>query len=463
MATVRNLAVEITANASKLRSEVASSQRTIQNFSRTAVQRLGSVAKVLTGLGVAAAGAFTAFGVMGVRKINQVAAEIDELAKAAGNIRFEVSELQELRFIADQTGTSIGELERGVQFMNRTIAQGSDKTADALRGIGFSIDQVMSMSPAERFRAITTAIGEMGSEVDQTRILYELFGRSGANMLNLVSADQEKLAQVVKDSGVLLTQEQARAVEAYQDAKGRLGMLWDGFQMQFTSNMAGPLRSIVEWIEKFALGMGGMDQLANKAAIGVLQFVRSGVVGIQSLLNKIGEMELFWMRVQLAVLATGEAIAKVGNMLTPSVWAQKLGVNFADTDLQRVEQNLSGAAGMVADQMGVRSAELSGRGGFTDPALSALDSMINELIEAGEASKQLKESTDSASQTMDKWDRMVEQASQQNDQAGVKVDLNLTTDRGQLKGEIIASPELARAMQTIAAREINNTARGVAA
>ena len=54
-------------------------------------------------------------------------------------------------------------------------------------------------------------------------------------------------------------------------------------------------------------------------------------------------------------------------------------------------------------------------------------------------------------------------AASDNSQEKVKVDLNLTTDRGQLKGEIIASPEMARAMQQIVAREVNNTARGVAA
>lgn len=463
MATVRNLAVEITANASKLRSEVSSSQRTIQNFSRTAVQRIGSVTRVIAGMGIAAAGAFTAFGVLGVRKINQVAAEIDELAKSAGNLRFEVGDLQELRFIAGQTGTSVSEMERAILIMNRQLANGSDKTAEALRGIGFSIDQVMAMQPAERFRTIASALADVSDEGQQTAAMTELFGRSAGNMLNLLNADFEQLGETFTDMGVRLTQQQAAAVEAYQDAKDRLGTMWQGFKMQFTANMAEPLRRVVEWVEKFTKEMGGMDQLANRAAIGVLQFVRSGITGIQSLLDKIGDMELFWMRVQLAVLATGEAIAKVGNMLTPSVWGQKLGVNFKDTDLQRVEQNLSGAAGMVADQMGVRSAELRGRGGLTDPAISALDSMIKELIEAGEASKQLKESTDSASQTMDKWDRMVEQASQQNDQASVKVDLNLTTDRGQLKGEIIASPEMARAMQQIAAQAVNNTARGVAA
>ena len=51
----------------------------------------------------------------------------------------------------------------------------------------------------------------------------------------------------------------------------------------------------------------------------------------------------------------------------------------------------------------------------------------------------------------------------QLEKENVKIELNLTTDQGSIVAQVIGSRELANKLDQLAARQINNTARGVAA
>lgn len=466
MATIGRLTVALSANSAQLAQDLNKSRRNVNTWASRIEQRARQVAKIMAGIATAAVAAFTAFGVAGLREINNMAGKIDEIAKAAGNLRFDVGDLQELRFIADQTGTSFGTLESSIQRMNRQLAAGSERTAEAMRTIGFSIDQVMSMNPADRFKTIAQAISEIEDEGLQTATMMELFGRTGGDMLNLLNANFNELGETFEKMGIRLTNEQAKAVEAYNDAKNRLSTLFSGFKMQMTANLTPVMTDILGFIEDFAGGMGGMDQVANRAAVGVLNAVVAMIDGLAALLDTIDAIDVGWNKIaRIGNIATGGvagAYESVYGMFGENAISRTAG-QFRDASFNSAMGNDSRLSS-VEDRSQRRANSVDRARDFIEQHIDELQNNAKTLERMDSQLENLFTGNESLfGRIPDRFDAAVERMMQQNDQASVKVELNLTTDRGQLVGEVVASPQMARKMQEIAAREINNTARGVAA
>jgi hypothetical protein len=537
MATIGRLTVALAANSAQLAQDLNKARKNYESWSDRMERRAKHTAKVIGGIAVAATAAFAAAGAAGLVMINRQAAEIDKMYKQASNLRMDLGDFQRLGFIAEQSGNSVGELSSALQRMNQSLAQGTQQTADALAGIGLSINQVMQMRPDQRFEAIAKAIASTGDEAAATRAQIALFGRSGGNMLNLLSADFEGLNAQFERMGITLTNAQGEMVAAYQDAKNRLSTMFNGFKQQFTAQMAGPLTQIIEWVEEYAKKMGGMDVIAARAAGGVinaLSYIVESGADILTFLNDaiIGfkELQLLDAKFRMGQVDIARTLGfKVDN--TVFAEARKLEADIAQLR-ERSEKVDGGAARLrelsqtLLDSIGkeLPAASDIAEKGLTDLGETANDaaSQINKMFMGGNNAwdkifgSQAKEGkqrdyipesfADSARKfaaAMDRNDtrsmevfardmqRLIETSrgngtdftgriAAQGDTMGmidvmnrlldqsaqnqkVTVDMNLTTDRGQLKGEIIASPEMARAMQEIAKRTVNDTARQVLA
>ena len=536
MATIGRLTVALAANSAQLAQDLDKARKNYQGWTAQIEKRAKHTAKVIGGIATAAAAAFAAAGAAGLVMINRQAAEIDKMYKQASNLRLDLGDFQRLSFIAEQSGNSVGELSSALSRMNQSLAQGSNQTREALAGIGLSLDQIMRMSPAQRFEAVARAIKGTGDEAVATRAQMALFGRAGSNMLNLMNADIDGLSERWRAMGVELTNAQGDMVAAYQDAKGRLGTLFTGFKQQFTAQMAGPLTRIVEWIEEYAQKLGGMDVLASKAAAGVinaLSYIVESGAGVLSFLNEaiikfkqLQLLDLEFRKRQVAIAGTlgfkvDESVFSEYLKLEREIEQMKASGQNVDKNVERMRelaetlrntigQELTGSSDRATDSLhnlsdavtdaADRAADMFGASGN-----SAWDKIFGSQAKGGTQRDYIPESfADSARKfaaAMDRNDtrsmevlsrdmqRLIESSrgngidfsgrnARQGDTMGmievmnrlldqsaqnqrVTVDMNLVTDRGQLKGEIIASPEMARAMQQIAAREINNTARGV--
>ncbi|MCW8886983.1 MAG: hypothetical protein OQK12_17290 [Motiliproteus sp.] len=260
MATIAKLTVDLRANSAQLVKELAKARNSVGAWAKRIRKQASVVAKAIGAAGVAAVGAIAVV-------VNRQAAEIDKLAKKAAALRIDTGELQKLRYQAELSGVSTNQLDKSLQRMLKTVGDGKAGLSTAVRAfdqLGLSAEQLSQMSADQQFNAIAGALKNVSSRTDQTRIAMDIFGRSGADLVNTLLSDLSATGAEFDKLGIRITSQQAAMVEAYNDAKTKLSTIWDGFLNQITVAVAPAFQAVVDYITQVTLDMGGMDKVASK-------------------------------------------------------------------------------------------------------------------------------------------------------------------------------------------------------
>ena len=164
----------------------------------------------------AVAGAFTVqqlinFGV----GVVQAAGQIGDLSERLG---ISMDAVQRFTFAAEQGGSTIGAVERAIGTMNRTLAEGSDSTIEALAEAGLQFDDIRAMKPEDAFTTIADAIGEIEDPMTRAKVAVELFGKAGQELLPVFVAGIEDVGRSV----ATMSDDTVRDLKAAEDQWNRL-------------------------------------------------------------------------------------------------------------------------------------------------------------------------------------------------------------------------------------------------
>lgn len=270
MATVANLVVEISTKSAKLKKGLTKSLQATRKFAN-------SVGKMMVKLGAAITASLVGATILFVKELNNVAAEIDLIAKTSEKLGLTAEALQKLQFSAKLSGVNVNTLNMALQRMVRRVAeaaQGTGEAKDALKELGIDAKSLVQLSPDKQFEKIAVAFKNIKNRADQVRIAMKLFDSEGVALVNTLNADLAKTNKEFESLGVTLTKSQTKMVEAYQDSKTKLDTIWEGFKQQVVANMAEPLTLVVGKITEFVQSYGGAD----KVALAVSQSIGKGVL-----------------------------------------------------------------------------------------------------------------------------------------------------------------------------------------
>lgn len=244
-------------------------QSKLMKFQRAAKRVAGNVKKfgkrMAVGFtaGVAAIGA----GLFLLKKqIDGMAAKMDTLAKTARRIEFPIEAMQEFRFVAEQSGLSVEEFDKGLETMTKRLGESK-------LGVGALYSTLNKSNPAllaqiqgakDSAQALDVMLNAIRLETDATKkmaLATTFFGKAGAKFINIThnSADALKaLREEARQNGVV-TQQTAEAAEAYNDAMNSLNKTLEGLRV----DVLGPLIPI---FKDLALQARGWLQ-ENKAPV----------------------------------------------------------------------------------------------------------------------------------------------------------------------------------------------------
>jgi hypothetical protein len=401
MANIGNLVVRLQAQTDAFRRGMADARQSVARFADAAKRQTDRVRAVFGALGgvvKAAMGALAAYGLSlaGISvAITRSATAIDQLAKHADKLGIAVNELQFLRFAADQTGVSMQSLDTGLQRMTRRVAeaaQGTGAAKNALEELGLSASQLNAMSPDQQFQAIARAMANIGNQGDKVRLAMQIFDTEGVGLVNTMAANLEALRSEFDELGLSLTRSQAAAVEAFNDSRSKLAQIFDGIRNHVTATVAPALQLMIDKVVDWIKQMGGASEAAKVVSHWVLNFVDAGLRGIGQFVKALGNIEIGWKKIQKAIIGAGESAAEVLNFFTPSVWAQKFGVNFSDTAVQSFEKNLEGTRNMLDEDIKALE-QLQGQGGWTDVVSQQIEELRQRINESRSAEDKLADET----------------------------------------------------------------------
>jgi len=250
--------------------------------------------KVAAGLGrvkrsiMSVQGALVALGAGAGLKL--MADQIDDLAKASSRLGMTVNELQSLQFAAGQTGASAEELEKGLTRFNRSISEASTGIGTGLRSfkaLGIEVtDAAGNLRPTnDLLNQVADRLTLIESPADRVRIAFDLFGRSGVNLINTLQGGSEELNKLREEFNQFtleLSEENAKATENANDRFARIGETFASMGRIITSKVLPVLASIAEFLTvklltAFANTIAGFRNMINALIDGFNMVARNSM------------------------------------------------------------------------------------------------------------------------------------------------------------------------------------------
>lgn len=149
-------------------------------------------------------------------------------------------------------GLSAERVPQAVTMLSRQLVQAQEKggeAAAAFNKLGLSIDELLKMKPADQFKAVGQAIGNLQNPSQRAAVAMQLFGRSGSELLTLFR-DPNGFAKAEKMVGGLAgtIARNADSFDAISDSINAMGLK----SQQFFSGLLGQIDDVVRyWLDQF--------------------------------------------------------------------------------------------------------------------------------------------------------------------------------------------------------------------
>jgi hypothetical protein len=190
-------------------------------------------------IGIALAAGATAFSALIKSAINTA----DEMSKLAQSTGLSTEALSQLDYAAKLSG--VNDLGGSLTKFNRTIAeaaQGTAAQADAFKALG--IDVRSADGALKDSETLLLEVAEAFSQYEdgaaKTAVAMDLFGRSGANLIPLLNAGADGIAEMRKEAdsfGLTLDAATGKAAEAFNDNLSRMGEMVRGVALRSAAEL----------------------------------------------------------------------------------------------------------------------------------------------------------------------------------------------------------------------------------
>ena len=194
----------------------------------------------------------------------------DDIAKFSDKTGLSVENLSALKFAAEQSGTTLEAIDKGMKKLGTTMfdaANGSKASVEALDALGLSVDQLMAMSPDQRFMAVSTAIAGVEDASMKAALAQRVFGRAGTELLPMLKDGEDGIAaltQQAKELGLTFDEDAARASERFNDSISALKASFTGVTQTIAANVIPVMTPL---IEKFGTMVGRVSNWSRENPI----------------------------------------------------------------------------------------------------------------------------------------------------------------------------------------------------
>ena len=303
--TLVELVARISADASELKKGLADAEGKTEQSSKNMADSIKKVGLAMT---VAGAAITAALGMM-VKSFISTGSELHDLSLKTG---VSVKALAGLQYAAEQNGASLGTVEMAIRRTASAMQDIKDGSAESIRAfdrMGLSLTDLQGLNPEEQFMKIAGAIANIPDPMTRAATAQDLFGRSGMDMLPMLSEGAEGLQRMMEE-GVRLTgwtDEGANSADALGDAFGTLktstmgifnviGSLLTPVLKDLIDKITNAVSNIVTWAKDNPKLAETITKIA--LAIGVVLTV------LGTLLLIIPKIKLAWIAFQLVFTAS---------------------------------------------------------------------------------------------------------------------------------------------------------------
>ncbi|MCP3916141.1 MAG: hypothetical protein GY711_11345 [bacterium] len=323
------------------------------------LRNLSAVSKRFGGVALAGAG-----GALAIAKSTSKAG--DEIAKTSRRLGIGVEALQEYRFAAERSGVETRTFDLAMQRMGRRVAEAAKGTGEA-RGaleelaIAATNADGSVRSIEQLLPEVAAKLGEMEDANARNALAMKLFDSEGVKLVQLLAEGAEGMEALRKEArtlGNVMTKEDVRAAEMFEDAQTNLMFALRGVRNTIGSSLMPELRKLADRLREFLVGnLPRIRRFAQEFAAklpGRIEQLKEGFAALVQKLKPVIEagqkaVEHFGgLNIVLGTLGVILVGPLIGNLvtLTGAVW--KLVAAIAATGIGGWVIAIGAAVGLVA-------------------------------------------------------------------------------------------------------------------
>jgi DNA-binding Xre family transcriptional regulator len=194
----------------------------------------------------------TSFGVgfgieRGVEAIKGQIEKITELSHLAERTGIDINEMRALQYEAKHAGVEFENLQNVIKKMQVNLgdASGGGKKASVFRELKLDAEALAAMDPAQAFAKIGDAIAAIENPTSRVHYAFELFGKTGAEALNVITEGSEGLKRAMEKVGII-SPEDVEEVHKAHEAMLDLDAATQKLERSFAANLAPAITQITD-------------------------------------------------------------------------------------------------------------------------------------------------------------------------------------------------------------------------
>lgn len=229
----------------------------------------------------------------------------DELFKTSQKVGIQVEALAGLQHAAKLADVDNRQLQTGLQALSRAMvdsAQGVGEGKEAFDRVGISAtDSTGKLKPMQDvLLELADVFSQTQDGAGKTEVAMKLLGKSGVDLIPLLNSGKASIQELMEEArrlGLVMSEEDARAAEEFNDSITRLEAQAKGFSITIGRHMIGPLTELMSLMNDLGGGpiaeaLGAFLTAINKQLVMFGTFVREVGANIDWLRGKINFDEL---------------------------------------------------------------------------------------------------------------------------------------------------------------------------
>lgn len=318
MATIASLVVSLKANSAQFVEKLKNSRAATQRWARSVRKQVNETGKAFALMAAAAGVALAAL-------VKNQAVIIDQSAKFADVIGLTTEQLTGYQVAASITGVELGQLNTGLTRFQKNIADAEAGMATSQREfarLNINFKDLRNLSTDEQLKLVADRFNELGSTIDKSSVLLNLFGRSGIAIGKLLEEGADGITRFqneAKELNLSLSRVDAAKVEAMNDAVERVNFATKGLTNTITVALAPVVEAVANRFSEAAKESGGFTKQVEsgmKIAAKAVGFFADTWRGLQILIK--GMQLTFSAYITLvvgAITKTAEFARSVANIV----------------------------------------------------------------------------------------------------------------------------------------------------
>jgi hypothetical protein len=225
----------------KARDEASKEVKKVEGSLSSLGSSLAKVGIAAAAMGAAAAAAMGAFAISSIKQFSEVGDAVEKMSKRTG---LGAEAVSALRVAAQMGGTSIDTLEGSIKKLQigmDGIGVKGTVMADVLAKNGVAMAQIKALRPEEQFEKLGNLIGSIPDATLRTQAAFEVFGKSGTDLLPMFENGQFSMKQwsdEAKKLGVSFDDLSANKAAQLDDAIGAMTTAWNGLKLKVGGELA---------------------------------------------------------------------------------------------------------------------------------------------------------------------------------------------------------------------------------